>query len=185
MDEKSLLNQVFQEIERLERETRLLQTEAQKQLETHWTLCQEPVYSLFDTYRKALAASEFATYSIQQSTLKKMENLCTNSQNFPTEFSLRERDEKPDLSKLEKMKTQAQLAVASLDMHIDFKSNHIVVPIFMDENACGLIVAHIPNLELHHYANIALTTSGFLENLRKSVRSALSAHQTTPSAEAS
>jgi hypothetical protein len=170
MREQELLQNVLNEIERLQMETQRLRTEATQHLNSNWFTESETLSIFFEKWRESIGSKNIATYAIKNGLLSLLPALSQNPEKLPAlSTHALSHSESEITPKNENLVRQVRLALGSLDIHFDFAKKRIFAPIALTDTPCGIIIAELFDLEKSKYLLVARETATFIDALRTSL----------------
>lgn len=162
-----LLKNVFAELEKLETDTSKLALEAQKTANSYWSRLSSELSPALEIWKQALRVQSMWVLSIEKMKLKMVPDLSNYCKIDCT--SLRDSSNTLDTKFGSGAHRNTMLAIASLDMQIDFDTQTIFVPLSFSDFACGIIIAKVEAISPTQYQTTATSTKQLCSTLKELV----------------
>jgi len=164
-----LLKNVFSELEQLEADTAKIAHAAQKTANAHWSSLSSEFLPAIETWKQNLHVKWVSVFSIEKSILKVISEL-SDSREIDTS-SLSTVSAVLDTKFGNEASRNTLLAIASLDMQIDFATQTLFIPLSFSDSACGIIIAQVEELSTDKYSFVAESTRQLCTAFREVITS--------------
>lgn len=176
------LNEIAQELTSLTLSTSEARRRATQALAVQWARHRDELRAELLAWKTALGADLLVTFEWSEGSWLLNSSL-SDGFDAQTPSEIREGEQDALLSALfgEEPARLTRLALASHELHMDYRSGLIIVPFIISESPCGLIFSRVESGERMslRYRDIADRTSRALERMRAVVLAPLPKHNGT------